>query len=193
MVLGVSLWAKDTKESVYNSIIAKYASLENISLQFSLRNNPDITGSIVAERGNKYAMQLQGRKIISNGETIWNYHTLNNNVIISTFNPNSNEMSIEKFFFSLLKEYEPESLASENDGGIKVYVLTLISSKESDLGKIKLWIDQQSKTLKGIGFMLEDYYQIWDIGNLKINQSIEAKTFIYKPGRNVEIIDLRDQ
>ncbi len=190
------LSAQLDKESLYMNIVERFKNAESISLDFTLRENPEFTGHFRAVRGNKYIMEIGARQLISNGKTIWNYDRAEKTVVVSELLPDENDFSIEKFFFEILESYKPVKLTKESSSaGNSLLKLEIVpknnSGRIADINRIFIWLNSNSKEIRSIGIFTPEGSQVWDIGDVETNVGLEQEDFTFDPPENVEVIDLR--
>lgn len=183
------------KNELYSSIVKKYSDAESLKIEF-YDSQSNISGNIIAKNGNRYIINLAGRKIISNGNTIWNYSFTDNNVLISSFNDFDNEISIESLFFELINNFKPISLSNYSSSkGISGYKLTLHPKdgyeNEFNLKNISLVISKKSEQIISIKYVQDFTTFSWDIKQIEINPDISEDEFEFEADENTEIIDLR--
>lgn len=184
-------FAQNDKVKVFNNLKDKFSKIKSIEIDFEFRDNPEVAGSIIAKKGDKYVMDFTGRMIYCDGNTIWIFSKIDSNVVISTFDKENTDISIEQFFFNSLENYKPIDLVKESStaGGASI-VLTLAPVK-GDIGLIKIWMEPNSGKVTAVGFIAGDMMHVWTINKLRINPKFNDKIFNYKISENVEVIDLR--
>ena len=189
------LQARNSKEEIFNSLKSKYGNIESVVADFALSTNQKIKGKFWAKSGNKYIMQMDNRIITCNGTNLWNYSIKQNNVVISSFDKMSEEVSVEKIMFDLLNEYKVLEAKTELASKGKKQLLILLEKNKKDgnanLNKVKIWVDANNYSINSIGIDRGGEFEIWNLTNMKINTKIEDSRFEFKTPKNAEEIDLR--
>jgi len=187
--------AQISKESVYNKLVEKYGNISSISLEFkSLEDG--LEGSLKAKKGNKFKIDIGGRLIICDSKTVWNYSIEDNKCVVSSFEDNSGQISLEDIFFSFIENYQPSNLKGENssDKGIS-YVLALIPKDSLEsmayADKVKIWLDQKTYTIRKMQVFDEGNPLTWEIAKLKVRVKYSDKSFNFDPPKDCTLIDLR--
>ncbi len=184
------------KDDVYNNLIAKYGEIESVSVDFSLESEPGLKGKLKAVRGNKYNLLLGTRRIVCDGETIWNYSKTDKNVVISDYDAESADAGLEQFFFIFLEKYYPVGLTSMTESGRgSVYFLELEPDNEdeaiNDIRRVKIWLSKKDLSIIAVGIESDNDFLKWIIENLNVNSNISSNSFKFTPPEGVEIIDFR--
>lgn len=188
-----NLEARNSKEEIFNYLKSKYGNIESIVAEFALSTNQKIKGKFWAKSGNKYIMQMDNRIITCNGTNLWNYSIKQNNVVISSFDKMSEEISVEKILFDLMNDYKVIEAKSElaSKGKKQLMIVLEKNKKEGNLSKVKIWVDPNNYSINSVGIDRGGEFEIWNLSNLKINTKIEDSKFDFKTPKNAEEIDLR--
>lgn len=192
LFLGLFTFILAAKEydmnSMYDALKSKYGDLKSVSASI---HNPDtyITGTMKAEKGNKYYVKSKNVILVSDGETIWNYSVKDKKVVINSADAFDVKQSIDYVFFSFLTDFTPISMAKVDYG----YVLELEFNKHINtlIDRLYLWIDEKNLHIFKIQFKSGYDIQTWEIVNLKLNPKFKAKTFKFKVPKGTEVVDLR--
>lgn len=170
-------------------------NLETISFKFTDVSHQNLSGSINASKGNKYKIITKDRTVICNGDKIWNYSESDNKVIISDFDSERVNLSIEGVFFGLIKKMSLEKFTKEHSSKNtdKLYIVTYKAnneiSKKYKISIVKLWVNSQ-KDIKYISTEYNNSINRWKIDDLKINPKIKAEIFKFKAPEKCKIIEL---
>lgn len=173
------------KNELLNSLQSKYKSINQVYLEFSNINNPDIIGTITAKKGNIYKIDYFGRIIYCNGKTIWNFSKNDNKVLISNYKDLQN-ISLESLFFKELNDSKAIELNKVNSNDKeKSWELKLKNSKTEF--EYVLYLNE-NKDITSIKFTEID--QEWKILKIDLKNSSE-ESFEFKVTEKMEVIDLR--
>lgn len=190
------LFAQNDKDAVYNKLIEKFHNIKSLEIDFELKENPAYSGKITAKKGNKYIIEMENRKIVCNGSSIWNYSAKAKNVVINKFDPAKAGFSVEDLFFSILLAYEPVELVKESTskGGSGLILKLVPPKKESEIDNVKsvsLWLDQGSYKIYTVAIDDGNGMQTWFIDRILLNEKVSDKIFEYTPPKGIEVIDMR--
>jgi outer membrane lipoprotein-sorting protein len=183
------------KDECFQNLKEKYGNMSSVSLKFDSPDTKNFSGSLVAARGNKYVIEMKRNVIYCNGKTIWNHNIKDNKVLISNYDEdNNNHLSLEKFFFDFLENYEPVSLTESTSSlGNKSYVLqlSLKKGKSLDIISFMIWLNPKNYVIKSIKLGNDRMIQTINIEDLVIDKKISDKVFEFKPTGKEEILDYR--
>ncbi len=169
--------------------------LSSISLNFSDESHKGIAGSLNAIKGNKYRIITEERSIYCDGNRIWNFTPNDNKVIVSEFDPNRANLSIEGIFFGLIDKMQIEKFTKEHSTkkSIGLYKVSFKPnqeySKRYKVNKVNIWINED-KEIKYISTEYNSALQKWKISNLKINPKIKVDMFKFSAPKDCKIIEL---
>lgn len=188
--------AQNDKIEVYNNFLETYGDLKSISFNFVSVDKQKMKGKFIAKKGNKYILETEGRKLFCDGKTIWNYSISQKNVMISDYDKLSRESSIEAVFFELIEQFAPSALSSESNtkSGSSLHLKLLPiekKKKKSGINEIHIWLDKNTKKLKTVMIKGNGLDSKWNLTNINLNADYPDSKFNYKPGKNIEVIDLR--
>ncbi len=187
--------AQQDKNIVFKKLQKKYGNAESILIIFSNDETMRGNGTIKAKKTNKFHIVVEGRKIVCDGKTLWNYNPTKKNVIISEFSDELAGITLDYFFFNAFDNLRPDVLKSELSSSTKKnYILSLVPEKNSkmlDITSVDLYLNNNFDTIKAIKINNSGGSQKWIIKNIKINPKINNTEFIFKIPEQTEIIDYR--
>lgn len=182
--------AKLSKHDVYKKLLDIYGNIESVSLDFNLVGN-GFSGNLIAKKGNNYKMEIGERIIICNGKTIWNYSPKDNKVVISDFEKERDNISLEDIFFTFIKNFEIDSLTHFKDDSYLIRLKTMDSSNFiNDISEINLKISKFF-IIQSIQIIENSETLTWQIKNLNCTNHFKDNEFEFKLPKNCSIIDLR--
>ncbi len=196
-IAGSQLFAQYDKVEVFEKIKKKYGNISAISVDFFNAQDSRVKYSLKAQKGNKFNLRTDNRRIISNGKTIWNYSVHNKNVIISDFDEGISSFTLDYFFFNVLPQLVPIELKSELSSSMKKNNILLLNYKnKSELGEagfnyVKLFLSSDFSKIMEIELNGDMGQQNWVIQKIKANPKLKNKLFEFKAPKDVEIIDYR--
>lgn len=178
---------------------AKYQEMPAFKADFKyILENPseDLTETFVGAvtvKDEMYRLEMEGQTIINNGETVWTYMPELNEVNISDYDPEEQEISMNNIF-TLYKDGYKYLYIEESNGG-KTDVVDLVpEDKSNTYFKIRLNIATADRTLQS--FMVFDKNgnrYIYEIDGFEVDGSITDSFFVFDPSEyeGVEVIDFR--
>ncbi len=185
-------------DAVFTRVRQQFSESESIKAQFFTRapeTKQMLRGTLLVKKGNKFALDFNGRVITCNGKTIWNYEPAQKKVIISDFKNTPATISPEKLFLSFPKTYKP-SVVQESASEGRLLRLTLEPSTPRDAvgGMQQVVMRLVPETLKLRELLISDgstVYQ-WTMTDLKLQAGLKDEQFEFVPPQGTHSIDLRD-
>lgn len=185
--------------AILESMSKKYQAMPafNASFKYVLNNpteklNETFEGKIVV-KSDKYKLEMEGQEIINNGKTVWTYLKELNEVNISNYSPEEQDISLNNIFGLYKKGYK--YLFMEQIEGGKYDVVDLVpEDKSSSYFKIRLTIGAKDRILKS--FMVFDKNGnrfLYEIITFKEDATITDKFFTFDASKypGVEVLDFR--
>ncbi len=189
----------EAARKILDEMSAKYQAMPAFKADFQyILENPseDLTETFegaVTVKDEMYRLEMEGQTIINNGETVWTYMPELNEVNISNYDPEEQEISMNNIF-TLYKDGYKYLYIEESNGG-KTDVVDLVpEDKSNTYFKIRLNIATADRTLQR--FMVFDKNgnrYIYEIDGFEVDGSITDSFFVFDPSQydGVEVIDFR--
>jgi outer membrane lipoprotein-sorting protein len=194
ILFAVSAATAMDKDKLYSELKKKYGNIESAMFDYRSRQNPQMHGRMVIKKGNMFRIEVPGRLIISNGETVWNYSLGDNNVMISKYEEMPDNASMERIFFDMMDNFEPVKLFSESTNkGTKLMKLEMKAGGENDLNvnDLFIFVDPNTTEIVSIGVYNDFGGDTWDLANIRTNIDLPKSEFNFKAPEEAEVIDLR--
>ena len=171
----------------------KFRSIKDFQADFNqASDNPNfnisqsLSGTFYYKSGNKFLIDLNNIKIVSNGNTIWNYDDRQKRTVINNLSDNSDIISLEKIVFdypelcevSIYKE-DPNKIIfvpRSNELNFERAIISL--NKDKLLSRIKI-IDISNAEI------------IFEFANYKINKNLPDEFFEFNIPEDTKVIDFR--
>lgn len=189
--------AQNNKEEVFKQLKDKFDNLNTLNLKFKYKlsenSNENIEGTIRAKKGNKYYLNLGERILVCNGKEIWNYSIEEKTVMLSKFNKNIKELSVEDVFFNLINNSKPISYSKSIKNNKLNSLLLSINDNYKEkykISEIKLNLDEK-KNLVSLELIEGKSSKFWEIIDFDYNPDLKDTEFTFNAPKDVEIIDLR--
>jgi chaperone LolA len=188
------LLSQDKKNELFAQLRNRYGNMKTLEAKFvGIEPISGITGTLKAMRSGKYILDLNDRKIICDGHTVWNYHPARKNVTINEIKSRPSS-SLDIVLFNFLYNYQPKDFQDFSIGNILHHGLELIPKNgKSALGikSLTIYVKKGSSEIRRISAIDGNQKQVWDLEALKINGGITDANFTFIPPKDTEIIDLR--
>ncbi len=135
--------------AVLDKVSAKMKSYTTMKIEFTytLDNKAEKihqskTG-IVTIKGDKYSLNIQKQRIISDGKTVWTYIPDADEVQINNVNTKDDEaLNPAKLLATYSKNYRAKLIKEVNQGGVMTQIVDLIPIKGKAFFKVRLMIDK---------------------------------------------------
>lgn len=188
-------------EALLDAVSKKYEAIKTFKADFTyeLENtqakvNDKFTGEIKV-KGEKYTLKLGAQEIINNGKTVWTYLKEENEVNISDYAPEDDEISPTKIHNMYKNGFKYMLTPDENIKGAIFNVVELIpENKKKPFFKIKIWINKKDKSIsKWKVFEKNGNRYLYSINKFQPNIKLEDAQFAFDKTKyaGVEVIDLR--
>ncbi|MFN0049290.1 MAG: LolA family protein [Cytophagales bacterium] len=188
-------------EELLNSVSKKYEAIKSYKAEFSyeLENlqakvNDKFTGEINV-KGNKFTLKMGSQMIINNGTTVWTYLKEENEVNISDYAPEDDEISPTKIHSMYRQGFKYLLTADETIKKVVYNVVELIpENKKKPFFKIKIWISKKDKSIfKWKIFEKNGNRYLYSISKFQPNVKFEDSQFSFDKSKyaGVEVVDLR--
>jgi outer membrane lipoprotein-sorting protein len=164
-----------------------YSGLKSVSLTFTSNG---VTGSLKAVRGKGYRISLPSREIVCDGKSVWLAQQQTRTVVINTYNPNSDEMGVDRMFFVLMNVYTPSTVSTSNSSSVVRLTPPDVSTIVGGVTQADVHLNAK-KDIVAIDVMEGGLTTTWTISKLKRNVAIPTSTFSYSAPSGWKTIDLR--
>jgi outer membrane lipoprotein carrier protein len=142
-------------EKILDEMSKKYKEMEGFKANFSyeLENkqykmNEKAEGEI-SVKGSKYFLKIGSQEIINNGTTVWTYIKDANEVNISTYSPDPEDITPDRIYTMYKKGYKYILMADQTIDGKLASVIDLEpTDRNAKINKIRLVVDKNTKQLR---------------------------------------------
>ena len=205
LLMGVFSFAqqRDPKaKALLDEVSAKFKTYSSLAANFSYQIT-NAAGKLISTKkgtvqmkGDKYAIDLGGNKIISDGVTVWNYDPSAQEVTVNNVSGSENAFTPQKIFTDFYNKDFKYALTKDDVIGGKavnrVVLQPIDASKPIKL--IYLSIDKTSKNIINANVLERSGNRyIYSLSNFKTNSAISDGTFTFDKAKypGVEVVDLR--
>lgn len=180
----------DKKEDVFAKLTQKINASEAIYLECKNKEQ-GIEATIQISKDGKYKLTLGYRVVVCDGESIWNYSSKQNRLIINDYHPEEGT-SIENIIYALAKTYKPVSFNTVSTSSMgKVYKMR-IKDENPDLPEATIWISPKTNNILKMKYESEEYGgETWEISKMRFLKKDNAKYRLKVKSKKTKVIDLR--
>lgn len=200
--LNFSVTAQGQKDpaalTILESMSVKYKAYASFQAEFTNslinpdKSKEDITGKITV-MGDKYKLELGDQEVINDGKNVWTYLREVNEVNVTDYFPEDQEISPSNIF-NIYKEGYKYVYVEERDGG-NLHIIDLEpEAKGKDIYKIRMAIAEDKELKSFTLFERSGVKYMYSINNMVVDKGIGDDFFNFDeadyPG--VEVIDFRN-
>lgn len=197
--INLSFSQDKVSKQILDSLSKKNKSHTDITAEFTFNFsnyeqgiNEDSEGKIWIKE-DMYKLDMSDLSLINNGETLWYFDLLLNEVQIMENDP-EDEMNPSRIFTIYERGYKHEYKGVESINSARVHKINLSPSESKVVSLITLYIDSEKKEIIKIKITDKDGgTTTYTITKFITNSNLPTSTFNFKrqDHPNVEIIDLR--
>lgn len=203
LLLGSSLFAQNDAKS--KDILAKmsknyrgYSSMA-ADITFTIDNPKaklkDVQQGKVLIKGNKFRIDFGDQLLLTDGSTLWGFQKDLNEVTISLYEPDPDELSPTTVFTIYEKGFESYYLNAGNLDGVATHNIDLVpTDKKRTFFKIRLVIDQTKLQIReAIVFDKNGAKYTYAIKNFVPNRALTDGDFVFNKAKypGIEVVDMR--
>ena len=198
-VTKVAAQKDEAARGILDAMSDKYQAMPAFTSDFEyILENPseDLTETFngtVSVKGDMYRLSMEGQEIINNGETVWTYMEELNEVNISDYMPEEQDISLNNIFTLYKEGYKYLYIESADNG--KLDIIDLVPEDVSNTYfKIRLAIKSSNQELSRFQvFDKNGNRYIYKIISFKEEPDLGDDYFNFDPSEyeGVEVIDFR--
>ena len=186
---------------ILDEMSAKYKALKAFKATFQQTlENPmnkikeTIEGDITVS-GTKFRLQTKGQEVVNDGKTMWTFMKAENEVNISDYDPEEEELSPTQIFTLYQKGYKYTYVEQATEGGVAYDVVELAPEDRSNsLIKVRLQVSKKDRSVKSWKMFKKNGNRYsFVIKTFTPNPPVGATTFAFDKTKHkgVKVIDLR--
>lgn len=186
------LEAVSNKFKSYQTVSANVAyQVQNSSGKILIKKN-----GVVNMKGQKYSIVLGNDKIISDGNTVWNYDPSAKEVTVNNAGNTGNTITPQKLFTNFYQDefyYTMGGIKKFGNKNVQEIILKPMDSKKP-FQLVYVWIDKATNTIVSTNIVEKGGSRyMYTLGNLKTNISLPDAQFTFNTANypGVEVVDLR--
>lgn len=199
-ISGFSQVDDSQARAILNKVSAKAKAYTNMKFQFSYiltdpkhKINDTIEGTIVMA-GSKFNLDFMGKKIISNGTTVWTYDQEAQEIQISNVKADDETLNPSKMLTAYDASFRSRLIKTVTEKGKVYHIIDLYPKKSKAYHRIRLKIDKaEMRVVEGSIFNKDGVTYTYKVKKFTPNVTLAANyfTFDVKKYPDAEIIDLR--
>lgn len=188
---------------ILDAMSKKYQAIPSFKASFTYTTENKATGAKenfpgeIAVKGNKFRLKLGGQEVINNGTTVWTYMKESNEVNISDYQPDEDEITPTKIFNVYKKGYKYTFTEETQEKGVAYEVVDLMPEKKnSRVFKVRFTVNKKDKSIRTVRvFEKNGNKAIYTINKFMVDNNMDDKLFAFdeEQHKGVEVIDLRDK
>ncbi|RSK41223.1 LolA family protein [Hymenobacter perfusus] len=186
---------------ILDQMSAKYQAMKAFKATFTqtLENDAakvkeNLSGDITVS-GQKFRLKISGQEVINNGQTMWTYMKAENEVNISDYEPEDQEISPSQIYTLYKKGYKYAYVQEAKEAGETVDIIDLSpEDRNNPVYKVRLKVGRTDKAVKSWQmFKKNGNRYTYKISKFQPNVPVDATTFNFDKAKykGVKVIDLR--
>jgi outer membrane lipoprotein-sorting protein len=201
MILAGPAAAGEDAQSIIKKVQNRYKKIDSFVINFDYHfqwkltgKNQDLQGKLFFRKENNIRYELGQQLNITDGETVWQYSEVNNQVIIDRLKKNSKSLFLPKYFlYEYLDKFVSEVIAVETNRGRSFYVLKMNPKDKDDfVQSMKVWVPSDTWITEKVEYVdLEGNRISYEFTHIEVDQPISPKLFSFEPESGMDVVDLR--
>jgi outer membrane lipoprotein carrier protein len=174
---GAILEAMSKKYKNMSGFKAKFVS----SMENAERGIKESAEGEIIVKGGKFNLKMGNQEIINNGKTVWTYTKESNEVLISNYEPDEDDITPTNIFSMYQNGYKYILLSEHQEGGKVFNVIDLEPlDRKKSIYKIRLVINKNDSTIKSWKLFDKDGTQYnYVINNIQHDLKLEDSFFAF--------------
>ncbi|MBX7150444.1 outer membrane lipoprotein carrier protein LolA [bacterium] len=179
----------------------RYKKIKSFSIAFDYHfkwkltgKNQSLQGKLYFKKENNIRYELGQQLNITDGETVWQYSEVNNQLIIDNLKKKTKSLFMPRYLlFEYLDKFVAEVIQTETIKNRPVYVLKMNPKDKDDfVQSMKVWIPSDSWITEKVEYQdLEGNTISYEFTNIELDHALDPKLFAFKAESSMDIIDLR--
>ncbi|HQU70977.1 MAG TPA: outer membrane lipoprotein carrier protein LolA [Calditrichia bacterium] len=188
-------------DKVIKSIQNTYRNAKNLELEFRQVNRFKFTGTENSVSGrlmlsgeDRFRFDADDQVLVSNGEILWRFNKIENQVLIDRFREEEKEDFFNSFLYNVQDHYYGDILAEEKSEGKKIYEIKLTPKPEqqSPFAAIRIWVTDKTWEIRKVIYVRFNGDETeYAIEKLNFDPRFDEADFSFTPPADTRVIDLR--
>jgi outer membrane lipoprotein carrier protein len=193
------LAATQNAEEVLEKVRKRYDAVTDAELKFTekvrfpmAKIEQQVSGTLFVKKKNKYRVELDGKVIVTDGQTLWSYSAANNQVVIDRFKQDAQSLSPEKILVGTPENFTSTIVGEEKIGGHETTILKLEPKDEqSFIRTVRLWVDDDWMIRQVEIVDASEKQTTYTVLQVRTNTGLQDSRFVYKIPEGADVVDLR--
>lgn len=205
LVMCGSAWGIDGAE-VIRRLQERFEGMSSLSARFERRHfwklvdqTQEIKGRLYVQRPDRFRFETKIQTVVTDGVTVWNYDTVNAQVVISRYESSKDDQSQEKLLFDLILlgdysgRYAPHYAGEARVDRKSCHLVELEARQdETYISHIRLWVDRDEWLVRQVEYRnINDDVTTYALSDLKTGKKLKEAVFQFDPPDGIEVVDLR--
>lgn len=205
LLLSGQAWGIDGSE-VIRRLQERFADMKSLSARFERKHywkladqTRETRGRLYVQKPDRFRFETPVQTVVTDGKTAWNYSSVNEQVLMSSYKTVRDDRSYEKLLFDLIllggysDRFVPRYVGEVRVDRKTCHLVELIArQEESHIPYIRLWVDRKVWLVRQVEYRnINDDVTTHMLSDLKVDKNIREETFTFQPPEGVEVVDLR--
>ncbi|MHB2156597.1 LolA family protein [Calditrichota bacterium GD2] len=192
--------ARNVKD-IIKKVQKKYDDIKNFKASFEKIETFQLTGSQIVtsgklfiKDGKKYRFETEDQLVISDGETVWTYNRLSNQLLIDRVRKNSGALLPRDILFKFPKTHYATLLGEDEMDGKKVYIVKLDPKEEAQgyFSSVKIWVQDDAWQIVKIEITdLNGNKSIFLLSQIDTRATLSDDLFKFTATPDMDVVDMR--
>ncbi len=199
LLSGVSQLAAANVNKIIKNVQNTYDDMDNLTASFVQVETFKLTGTETAGKifikdGKKYRFESEDQIVVTDGERVWTYNNISNQLLIDNVRENSGALLPRDMLFKYPKTHYASLLREETGGVKKVYVVRLDPKEDTSgfLSSVKLWVQDKTWLIQKIEAVdLNGNSSLYKITNIDYSTKLADDLFSYSAPAGADVVDMR--
>jgi len=201
IIISATVFAQNKKaEAIIEEITSKTQAYKSVEVEFTFTYSDPSSGQDVSEpgklilSGNRYILDIEGQKVICDGETMWTYIEDAWEVQINAIEEDDESITPSKLLTSYNEEYKAKLVKEYNKDGINYQRIELKPEEGKKWVKLELCINADKEQIAEITIHDKNGGTItYHIDKFTPDIEISDDDFTFNPDdyEDVEVVDMR--
>ncbi|MCF7803265.1 MAG: outer membrane lipoprotein carrier protein LolA [Candidatus Marinimicrobia bacterium] len=201
LLAAVSVFAALTAEQVIERVQNSVQTEKPLRVKFQQVFEWQVTGKVEKLDGemlldglNKFRIVTPDQTVVSNGETMWTYSRLEDQVIIDNVTNDPQTLMPRDILFTYPETYNATlwKPGTELDGEPAAALRMTPKDKNQMMQELKVWVSKETWHPLQVEFTdMNKNTTSYQINSVTVDTTISAEAFTFEPNENTEVIDVR--
>lgn len=200
LAISFSKAAPPKAKKLIKEIQDVYSSLENLSstfrleFQWELAGEMEVTeGKMIWGTGDRFRYETEREMMVSNGETLWRYSLMTNQVIVENLEEADLGFLPREILFEFPRLFTPREVMESKISDTSTWLLYL-DPRDEKLGikELKVWVNQDDKVTRRMEWIdLDGNRTTYSLNEIELNKELKSDSFTVKVPEDATVYDLR--